>query len=84
MSVNNINSDIRISEQKIKMLSRAKYAGLFLDESISFKHHLDTIKLIPDQTACYLKLDIMLENHYLEQYNLLSLISNSDTDIKSG
>ena len=37
--------NFRISGQKIKMLSKTKYLGLFLDENLSFKYHLDTIKL---------------------------------------
>ena len=40
---NNVN--FRIAGQKIKMLYKTKYLGLFLDENLSFKYHLDTIKL---------------------------------------
>ena len=40
---NNVN--FRIAGQKIKMLYKTKYFGLFLDENLSFKYHLDTIKL---------------------------------------
>ena len=38
------NMNFRISGQKIKMLSKTKYLGLFLEENLSFKYHLDTIK----------------------------------------
>ena len=40
---NNVN--FRIAGQKIKMLYKTKYLDLFLDENLSFKHHLDTTKL---------------------------------------
>ena len=40
---NNVN--FRIAGQKIKMLYKTKYLDLFLDENLSFKYHLDTIKL---------------------------------------
>ena len=38
------NMNFRISGQKIKMLSKTKYLGFFLDENLSFKYNLDTIK----------------------------------------
>ena len=36
------------------MLSKTKYLGLFLDENLSFKHHLDTIKLKLNMANCLL------------------------------
>ena len=35
--------NFRIYGQKIKMLSKTKYLGLFLDENFSFKHYLSKI-----------------------------------------
>ena len=37
--------NFRISGQNIKMLSKTKHLGLFLDENLSFIYRLDTIKL---------------------------------------
>ena len=34
--------NFRISGQKIKMLSKTKYLGLVLEESLSFKYHLQS------------------------------------------
>ena len=48
------NMNFRISGQKIKMLSKTKYLGLFLDENLSFKYHLDTIKLKLNRANCLL------------------------------
>ena len=47
------NMNFRISGQKIKMLSKTKYLGLFLDENLSFKY-LDTIKLKLNRANCLL------------------------------
>ena len=46
------NMNFRKSGQKIKMLSKTKYLGLFLDENLSFKYHLDTIKLKLNRANC--------------------------------
>ena len=48
------NINFRINGQKIKMLSKTKYLSLFLDENLSFKYHLDTIKLKLKRTNCLL------------------------------
>ena len=48
------NMNFRISGQKIKMWSKTKYLGLFLDENLSFKYHLDTIKLKLNRANCLL------------------------------
>ena len=45
--------NFRVSGQKI-MLSKTKYLGLFLDENLSFKYHLDTIKLKLNRANCLL------------------------------
>ena len=67
------------------MLSKTKYLGLFLDENLSFKYHLDTIKLKLNRANClYLKLDTLLEYLCFEQYTLLFLICISDMDVRSG
>ena len=36
------------------MLRKSKYLGLFLDEKVSFKYHLDTIKLKLNTANCLL------------------------------
>ena len=36
------------------MLSKTKYLGLFLEENLSFKYHLDTFKLKLNRTNCIL------------------------------
>ena len=46
--------NFRISGQKIKILSKTKYLGLFLDENLPFKYHLDTIKLKLNRANCLL------------------------------
>ena len=46
--------NFRISGQKITMLSKTKYVGLFLDENLSFKYYLDTIKLKLNRANCLL------------------------------
>ena len=67
------------------MLSKTKYLGLFLDENLSFKYHLDTIKLKLNRANCsYLKLGTLLEYLCFEQYTLLFLICISDMDVRSG
>ena len=77
--------NFRKSGQKIKMLSKTKYLGLFLDENLSFKYHLDTIKLKLNRANClYLKLDTLLEYLCFEQYTLLFLICIWDMDVRSG
>ena len=48
------NRNFKISGQKIKMLSKTKYLGLFLEENLSFKYHLDTFKLKLNRTNCIL------------------------------
>ena len=76
--------NFRVRGQKMKMLSKTKYLGLFLDENLSFKYHLDTIKLKLNRANCLLsKISIMLEHLYLEQYTLLFLIHISDMDVQS-
>ena len=78
--------NFRIREQKSKMMSKTKYLGLFLDENLSFKYHLDTVKLKLNRANCLqtAKLGIMLEHLYLEQYTLLFLVHVSDMNVKSG
>ena len=46
--------NFRISGQKIKMLSKTKYLCLFLDENLSFKYHVDIIKLKLNRANCLL------------------------------
>ena len=50
----NRNMNFKINGQKIKMLSKTKYLSLFLGENLSFKYHLDTIKLKLNRTNCLL------------------------------
>ena len=75
---NNVN--FRIAGQKIKMLYKTKYFGLFLDENLSFKYHLDTIKL---KRANWLLYKI---GHFVRAplHTLLFLTHISDMDVKSG
>ena len=37
--------NFRISRQKISIVREAKYFGLILDEHLTFKKHMETIKL---------------------------------------
>ena len=48
------NMNFRINEQKMKILSKKKYLGLFLDKNFYFKNHLDTIKLKLNMVNCLL------------------------------
>ena len=48
------NVNFRVSGQKIKMLSKTKYLCLFLDENLSFKYYLHTMKLKLSRANCLL------------------------------
>ena len=72
--------NFKISGQKIKMFSKTKYLGLFLNEN-----HLDTIKLKLNRANCLLnKVRHFDRALFLEQYTLLFLIHISGMDVKSG
>ena len=44
----------KINGQKLKILHITKYLGLFLDEKLSFKLHLDITKLKLNRANCLL------------------------------
>ena len=46
--------NFRINGQKMEILSKKKYLGLFLDKNFYFKNHLDTIKLKLNMVNCLL------------------------------
>ena len=48
------NMNFRISGQKINMISETKYLGLILDEHLTFKYHLQDLKLKLNRTNCLL------------------------------
>ena len=67
------------------MLSKTKYLGLFLDENLSFKYHLNTIKLKLNRANCLLsKIKHCVGVPLLRTMYLLFLIRISDMDVKSG
>ena len=37
--------NFRISGQKIKIMKETKYLGMVMDEHLTFKNHMDTVKL---------------------------------------
>ena len=39
------NMNFRISGQKIKIMKETKYLGMVMDEHLTFKNHMDTVKL---------------------------------------
>ena len=48
------NMNFRISGQKINMISQTKYLGLILDEHLTFKYHLQNLKLKLNRANCLL------------------------------
>ena len=39
------NMKLRISGQKINIMKETKYLGMIMDEHLTFKNHMDTVKL---------------------------------------
>ena len=37
--------NFRISEQKVNIMTETKYLGMITDEHLTFKNHMDTLKL---------------------------------------
>ena len=37
--------NFRISGQKINIMKETKYLGMIMDEHLTFKNHMDTVKL---------------------------------------
>ena len=46
--------NFRISGQKINMISQTKYLGLILDEHLTFKYHLQNLKVKLNSANCLL------------------------------
>ena len=46
--------NFRISGQKINIISETKYLGLILDEHLTFKYHLQNLKLKLNRANCFL------------------------------
>ena len=66
------------------MPSKTKYLGHFLDENLSFRHHLDTIKLKLNSANCLLcKIRHYVKAPLLITIYLLFLIHIADMDVKS-
>ena len=69
------NMNFRISGQKINMISQTKYLGLILDEHLTFKYHLQNLKLKLNRANCLLsKIRYYSNSPYCEQYTMHSLI----------
>ena len=77
--------NFRIRRQKIKILSKIKYLGLFLGENLSFKYHLDTINLKLNRANCLLsKIRRYVRAPSLRTIYFAILIRISVMDVKSG
>ena len=48
------NMNFRISGQKINIICKTKYLGLILDEHLTFKYHLENLKLKLNKANCLL------------------------------
>ena len=46
--------NFKISGQKINIIFKTKYLGLILDEHLTFKYHLENLKLILNRVDCLL------------------------------
>ena len=46
--------NFRISGQKINIICKTKYLGLILDEHLTFKYHLENLKLKLNRANCFL------------------------------
>ena len=77
--------NFRITGQKINIATEAKYLGLKLDQHLTFKQHMDTIKLkLNIENSLLTKIRYHVGSKLLKQYILLSLNLISDTAANYG
>ena len=61
--------NFRISGQKINITCETKYLGLILDEHLTFKYHLENLKLRLNRANC-----LLLKIRYFLEFPLLRTI----------
>ena len=75
------NMNFRISGQKINIICKTKYLGLILDEHLTFKYHLENLKLKLNRANCLLS-----KIRYFVKFPLLRTIYYAlfDTHLRYG
>ena len=75
------NMNFRISGQKISIICKTKCLGLILDEHLTFKYHLENLKLKLNRANCLLS-----KTRYFVKFSLLRTIYCAlvDTHLRYG